>query len=85
MGFVLIVNFRFHWLTTDRLGLLLEGDALAAKQGRAEDVRLAATWKFWEIFTLRAGYRILEGGADNDDVYNFTFLNYGMVGLTIGL
>lgn len=85
VGFVPIVNFRLHWHTTDRLGLLLEGDALAAKQGRAEDVMLAATWKFWEIFTLRAGYRILEGGADNNEVYNFTLLNYGLVGLTIGL
>lgn len=85
VGFVPIVNFRLHWHMNDRLGLLLDGDALAAKQGRAEDVMLAATWKFWEIFTLRAGYRILEGGADNDEVYNFTLLNYGLVGLTIGL
>lgn len=85
VGFVPIVNFRLHWHMTDRFGLLLDGDALASKQGRAEDVMLAATWKFWEIFTLRAGYRILEGGADNDEVYNFTLLNYGLVGLTIGL
>jgi hypothetical protein len=85
VGFVPIVNFRLHWHMNDRLGLLLDGDALAAKQGRAEDVMLAATWKFWNIFTFRAGYRVLEGGADNDEVYNFTLLNYGLVGLTIGL
>lgn len=83
VGFVPIVNFRLHWRMNDRLGLLLDGDALASKQGRAEDVMLAATWRFWNIFTFRAGYRILEGGADNDEVYNFTLLNYGLAGLTI--
>jgi hypothetical protein len=85
VGFVPIVNFRLYWHASDHFGLLLDGDALAAPQGRAEDVMLAATWHFWEIFTLRTGYRILEGGADNDEVYNFTLLNYGLVGLTIGL
>jgi len=52
-------------------GLLIEGDALAAKQGRAEDVLIAATYEFSDHFVSRAGYRMLEGGADNDEVYNF--------------
>lgn len=83
VGFVPIVNFRLHWLMTEHLGLLLDGDALAAKQGRAEDVLLALTWKLSPAFTFKAGYRILEGGADNDEVYNFTLLNYGVAGLVI--
>jgi hypothetical protein len=61
VGFVPILNFRVHWHVTDKFGLLLDGDALASKQGRAEDVLLAATWKFWYVFTLKAGYRILAG------------------------
>ena len=85
VGFVPIVNFRLSILMNERLGILLEGDALAAKQGRAEDVLLAATYKFSETFKLKAGYRILEGGADNDEVYNFTLLNYGVLGLIITL
>jgi hypothetical protein len=83
VGFVPIVNFHLHWLATDHLGLLLDGDALAAKQGRAEDVLLALTWKLSNAFSFKAGYRILEGGADNNEVYNFTLLNYGVVGLMI--
>ena len=31
---------------------------------------------------LRAGYRILEGGADNDEVYNFSLFNYASAGIT---
>ncbi len=34
---------------------------------------------------LSAGYRLLEGGADVDDVYNFSWINYGAAGLTIQL
>jgi hypothetical protein len=83
VGFVPIVNFRLHWLMTERAGLLLDGDALASKQGRAEDVLLALTWKLSDTFTFKAGYRILEGGADNDEVYNFTLLNYGVAGVVI--
>lgn len=83
VGFVPILNFRLHWLMSERLGVLLDGDALAAKQGRAEDVLLALTWKLSDAFTVKAGYRILEGGADNDEVYNFTLLNYGVLGLVI--
>jgi hypothetical protein len=66
----------------DKFGLLLEGDALAAPQGRAEDVRLAGTFKLSDHFGIRAGYRILEGGADNDEVYNFSLFNYASVGIT---
>lgn len=84
VGFVPILNFRMHWQATDKLGILLDGDALASKQGRAEDVLLAATWKFWYFFRLKAGYRMLEGGADNSEVYNFSMLNYAVVGLIIG-
>ena len=83
VGFVPIINFRLHWRFAENFGLLLEGDALAAKQGRAEDILIAATYKFSDHFVLRAGYRILEGGADNDEVYNFALFHYGAVGLTI--
>jgi hypothetical protein len=29
---------------------------------------------------LKLGYRILEGGADNDEVYNFSLFNYAVIG-----
>jgi hypothetical protein len=82
VGFVPIINFRLLWKTDERFGLLLEGDALAAKQGRAEDVQLAATYSLSDNFAIRAGYRILEGGADNNEVYNFALFHYASVGLS---
>lgn len=85
VGFVPIINFRLLWKPYEKFGILLEGDALAAPQGRAEDVLLAATYRFSDHLILKAGYRILEGGADNDEVYNFALLNYASVGLLIYL
>lgn len=82
VGFVPILNFRLLWKVDDKLGLLLDGDALAATQGRAEDVLIAATYKHSNNFSIRAGYRILEGGADNEEVYNFALFHYAAVGLS---
>jgi hypothetical protein len=83
VGFVPIINFRVLWKPDEKFGILLEGDALAAPQGRAEDVLIAATYRFSDHLGLKAGYRILEGGADNDEVYSFALFNYASVGLLI--
>ncbi|MBV5312817.1 MAG: hypothetical protein JZU47_05940 [Prolixibacteraceae bacterium] len=85
VGFVPIINFRLLWKIDDQFGLLLDGDALAAPQGRAEDILIAVTCKFSKNLGIRAGYRILEGGADNDEVYNFALIHYASVGLTISI
>jgi opacity protein-like surface antigen len=82
VGFVPIINFRLWWKIEDKFGLLLDGDALGAPQGRAEDVLIAATFKISENFDIRAGYRILEGGADGGEVYNFALFHYASVGIS---
>jgi hypothetical protein len=82
VGFVPIINFRLLWHMDDKFGLLLDGDALAAPQGRAEDVQIAATYQFSNNLSARAGYRVLEGGASNDEVYNFALFHYASVGLS---
>jgi hypothetical protein len=83
VGFVPLINFRLWWRMNEKFGLLVDGDALAAKQGRAEDVLIAATYNISDHFGLKAGYRILEGGADNDEVYNFALFNYASMGCFI--
>jgi hypothetical protein len=85
VGFVPLLNFRVRYSPADRLSLLLEADALAAPQGRAEDVLLAVQYQASERVGLRAGYRLLEGGADNDEVYNFALINFILVGATVTL
>lgn len=85
VGFVPIINFRLSWNPVEKIGILFEGDALAAPQGRAEDVLLAMTYKLSGRVGIKAGYRILEGGADNDEVYTFSLFHYAAAGLVIKL
>jgi hypothetical protein len=85
LGVVPLINFSIHWKPTERFGLLLDGDALAAPQGRAEDVLLALTFRASENLTFKGGYRILEGGADNATVYTFSMFHYAAIGVIINL
>ena len=64
------------------LRLLFEGDAAVAPQGRAEDAEFALVYQKSEKWSVRLGYRILEGGADNDKVYSFALFNYLLIGIT---
>lgn len=80
IGFVPLINFRVEWLLRDKVSFLLQGDALVSTQGRAEDVLLAAQFYPNRQITLKAGYRILEGGADNDEVYNYSLIHYALIG-----
>jgi len=79
-GFVPLLNFMAIWKPTSSLGLLIDGDALAGPQGRAEDILLAVQYAPSRRIGLKLGYRLLEGGADVDEVYNFTLINYLVVG-----
>jgi hypothetical protein len=84
-GFVPLINFMATWKPTQHFSLLLDGDALAAPQGRAEDVLLALRYSPSSRVGLKLGYRILEGGADVDEVYSFALVNYLVVGGTLYL
>jgi hypothetical protein len=82
VGFVPIINFNFQWMFTNTLSFLLNGDALGAPQGRAEDILTAIQYDMNKNVDIRLGYRILEGGANVEQVYNFTLINYFLFGVT---
>jgi hypothetical protein len=84
-GVVPLINFSIHWKPTELFGLLLDGDALAAPQGRAEDMLLALTYRATDNVTFKGGYRLLEGGADNATVYTFSMFHYVALGVIINL
>lgn len=82
-GPVPLVNFRVAWQPRESMAMVLEGDALAAPQGRAEDVLVSLQYKVDDPVTFKIGYRILEGGADNDEVYTFSLFNYAAAGIIV--
>jgi hypothetical protein len=51
-------------------------DGLAAPQGRAFDIGLMLGKYILSSLHINIGYRVLEGGVDNEKVYNFSQFNY---------
>jgi hypothetical protein len=84
-GLVPLLNFRMTWRTSDADTIVFDGDALVGPVGRAEDVQLSYRHRLNDDVTLRAGYRIVEGGVDVPKVYNFTRLDYASVGMEVAL
>jgi hypothetical protein len=82
IGFVPLMHVLATYRLSDLLVLYLDADALAAPQGRAEDVSLQLQFRISPQFDFSVGYRTLEGGSDGGgNVYNFTWLHYGVLGL----
>jgi len=83
VGVVPLVNFKLERRLGPRATFQIEGDALAAPQGRAEDVFAGLVVHAGERWSIKAGYRFLEGGADNDEVYTFALVHYLAVGAVV--
>ena len=83
LGVVPLLYVYARYQATDRFALELEADALAAPQGRAEDVSLKGVFRLSDRLDLDLGYRLLEGGADNDEVYTFAFFHYAVAGVRV--
>lgn len=83
IGFVPLINFKLAYVHKSKVGLLFEGDALAVKQGRAEDVLVALTYQKSDNLSFITGYRILEGGTDGSAVHTFALFHYFVLGVDI--
>jgi hypothetical protein len=81
-GFVPLLNYRLQWRFSEHFSVLSEGDALGAAQGYAVDASASLQWHATPRLAMRIGYRILDGGADNDTVYSFSRFHYSLLGAT---
>ncbi len=76
VGFVPLLLARVEVELSPRLQGLLDVEALAAPQGRAEDATLQLRYRLSDGMDVGVGYRMVEGGADNDKVLTFAWLHY---------
>ncbi len=82
-GFVPLLYGGVRYSPSQRLALDLDVDALGAPQGYAVDLALRAETRLGQRAALFVGYRFLDGGADNDEVYTFATFHYATAGLVL--
>jgi hypothetical protein len=78
LGVVPLLHLYGAYRFTDQLSLILDVEGAASSPGRAIDAALKACYEFDSNWYVSAGYRTLEGGSDNDDVYTFAWLHYAL-------
>jgi len=76
VGIVPLVYIYSKYKFDNNVLMTFDFDGLIAPQGRAFDVALMLGYYFNPTFQIDLGYRMLEGGADNKKVYNFSQINY---------
>ena len=79
LGFVPLAHFAADWRFADRWHVIADLDALGGGPGRAIDLALKIGYDINDRWSVTAGYRTLEGGADVDDVYSFAWFNAAVV------
>jgi len=81
LGFVPLIHLAGQWRMAPRWHLSLDADAIAGGPGRAEDVAVKLGRDLGRNWTVQAGYRMVEGGADVDAVYTFAWLHSAVVSI----
>ena len=81
LGLVPLLHFDINYNFYKDVSLYFDLDGLIAPQGRAFDggLFIQREYKQYKVF---AGYRFLEGGADNDKVKTFSYVNYYTLGMS---
>jgi hypothetical protein len=83
LGFVPLITIRLQWMFVPNFSFVLDADWLVGPVGRAEDILFALQYHINKNVLIKAGYRILEGGADNSKVYTFSLFHYAVFGTTV--
>ena len=76
IGFVPLVNVIANWDISQKVGIKFLVEGIIASKGRAIDLSLSGKYNFTKNLQGNIGYRLLEGGADGTNRYNFIQLHF---------
>lgn len=79
VGVVPLLYLAHEWSWNETWGLYTSLDFAAAPQGRALDLECLVRREWRSGDSLGLGYRTLEGGADNEKVFSFSWFHYGIL------
>jgi len=78
-GVVPLLALQGAWRFAPRWSALLDFEGAAAPQGRAIDLALELSRAIDEHWSVAGGYRLLDGGADNDELLTFARFDYAVL------
>lgn len=81
IGFAPLINLLANWELSQKIGLDFFGDFIVASKGRAIDLSLSGRYSFSKNLQANIGYRLLEGGANGRNRYNFIQLHFFLVSI----
>lgn len=82
-GLVPLLYFSYRYKFNDSFSFYTDADFAAASQGRAFDFAVKVRKKINDRYSFGLGYRVLEGGADNDEVFTFSLFHYALLDFSI--
>lgn len=83
VGFVPLLYFAYQFQFHPVWHFYSDLDFAAAPQGRAIDLALKLRRQVRENAFVGLGYRTLEGGADNDKVFTFSWFSYAVLDVVV--
>lgn len=81
-GLVPLLALYGEWRFAPGWTGVFDFEGLAAPQGRAIDAALKVGYDVTPQVNVHAGYRFLDGGADNDELYTFARFDSAVAGIT---
>lgn len=83
LEFVPQLNLTFQMMLIGNFSLYNKVDAMFASKSRFSDLLVALQYDLSERFSLRLGYRLLEGGENNTEEFKSQLFNHAAFGLKI--
>lgn len=81
VGFAPLINLIANWDVSQKMSFDFFAEGLAASKGRAIDLSLSGRYSFTKNLQGNIGYRLLEGGANGTNRYNFIQLHFAFFSL----
>lgn len=81
-GFVPLINIITNWKVANKFSLSVFGEGIVAPKGRAIDVAFTGIYEISKNLQGNIGYRILDGGANGTNQYNFVQFHFAVLSFT---
>jgi len=76
IGFAPLINVLANWNISQKAEMIFLGEGIIASKGRAIDLSLSGRYSFTKSLQGNIGYRLLEGGVDGTNRYNFIQIHF---------